>query len=112
MLRDTQSGSPRRLQHEREKTMSSYKSNLAVGQWVEFYRTHDKHTKLRGKIARIHPGADDLVDVRTTPGNGSVSRLETASASDVTVIERPANAKEEEGEKAPAGGTTSAGGKA
>jgi hypothetical protein len=71
--------------------MTNFKNNLKVGQRVKFYRTHDKATELVGSITRVHPGDDDLVDVKTEPGKGSISRTETAHAADVTVVQESAS---------------------
>jgi hypothetical protein len=64
--------------------MTAFKNNFKVGQRVKFYRTHDKSTQLTGAIVRVWPGEEDLVDVKTEAGNGSISRVETAHAADVT----------------------------
>lgn len=88
--------------------MSKYKANLNVGQRVKFFRTHDKSTELIGTVTRVHPGDDDLVDVKTEAGKGSVSRTEVAHASDVTVLGDAASGTSQEGttiRSAPATGT-------
>jgi len=62
------------------------KKNLKVGQKVKFFRPNDKATPLTGTITKIYDGDDDVVDIKTDAGNGSVSRVETAHAPDVTVV--------------------------
>lgn len=65
---------------------TNYKANFKKGQRVKFYRTHDKFNQLSGTVVGIAGGDDDLVDVKSDEGNGSVSRVETVHASDVTFV--------------------------
>ena len=58
-------------------------AELKKGQHVQFFRTHDKSTPLTGKVVSIE---GDLVHIQTDEAKGSVSRLETAHATDVTLI--------------------------
>jgi hypothetical protein len=76
---------------------TQFKTRLKVGQRVTFFRTHDKAVQFTGKITRIYPGDEDCVDIKTEAGNGSVSRLETAHAADVTVIEEAPKDKASKG---------------
>jgi hypothetical protein len=68
------------------------KNNFKVGQRVTCFRPHDKSTPLTGTIKAIPEGDEDIVHVVTDEGNGSVSRLETIGASDVTPLDETQNA--------------------
>jgi len=67
-----------------------FKEAFAVGQRVRFARSHDKVTKLFGRIVKIHEGKDDCVDIKTEPDGKlvEVSSLETAHAGDVVLAEQ------------------------
>ena len=58
---------------------------LKAGQRVKFYRTHDKQTPLTGVIVDADQD-EPLVIIKTDEGNGSMSRIEEAHPSDVTVV--------------------------
>jgi len=64
-----------------------FKEAFTVGQRVRFARSHDKVTKLFGKIVKIHDGAVDCVDIETEPDGKAVevASLETAHAGDVVL---------------------------
>lgn len=65
-------------------------TEIKKGQRVNFFRTHDKTTKLVGKVVDFVEG---LVHIKTEAPEGSVSRLEEAHPADVTPIadeEKPA----------------------
>jgi hypothetical protein len=66
------------------------KTELKVGDRVEFLRSHDKHVKLKGVIVKIHEHSE-LVDIdRDVDGKiVEVKGVETAHAADVKVLERP-----------------------
>lgn len=84
-----------------------FKDRLTVGQRVKFRRSHDKNVQMTGMITRIHPGADDCVDVETEADGKicEVSGTETAHAGDCKVIEDARESKAsdgaESGESAP-----------
>lgn len=56
-------------------------STLKVGQKVKFRPTHQKDIELAGTVAKVNK--DGTVDVQSTAGNGSVSRLYPAHLSDI-----------------------------
>lgn len=66
--------------------MTNFKSKYAAGDRVQFFRSHDKSNVLTGTIVKVHAGDDDLVDIKTDAANGSISRIETVHASDVSGI--------------------------
>lgn len=71
------------------------KDRFKVGQRVRFRRSHDQATVLTGEIVKIHPGADDVLDVESEVDGKivEVSRVETVHARDVTaIVEKPAPA--------------------
>lgn len=70
-------------------TKKLLKDELEVGQRVEFFRSHDKQTKLTGTIVKVHDGPEDVVDVKSDAGNGSVSRVDTVHAFDVKLLSTP-----------------------
>jgi hypothetical protein len=67
-----------------------FKDAFKVGLRVLFARSHDKVTKLFGRIVKIHDGPDDCVDIETEPDGKKVevSSLETAHAADVVLAEQ------------------------
>ena len=69
---------------------------LSVGDVVEFFRSHDKQTKLTGTVTKIHAGPQDVVDVKSDANNGNRSTTETVHAADVKVLQK---AKETNGQK-------------
>jgi hypothetical protein len=64
-----------------------FKDAFTVGLRVLFARSHDKATKLFGRIVKIHDGNTDCVDVQTEPDGKKVevSTIETAHAGDVVL---------------------------
>jgi hypothetical protein len=58
---------------------------LKKGQRVRFRPTHHKELELTGSVKRVYE--DNSVDVKSDAGNGSISRLYSAHASDCSVIE-------------------------
>jgi hypothetical protein len=64
-----------------------FKDAFAVGLRVLFARSHDKATKLFGRIVKIHDGSADCVDIKTEPDGKKVevSTIETAHAGDVVL---------------------------
>ncbi len=64
-----------------------FKDAFTVGLRVLFARSHDKVTKLFGRIVKIHDGDSDCVDIATEPDGKrvEVSGIETAHAADVVL---------------------------
>lgn len=64
-----------------------FKEAFKVGQRVWFARSHDKVTKLFGRIVKVHAGNADCVDIETEVDGKVVekSSLETAHAADVVL---------------------------
>jgi hypothetical protein len=64
-----------------------FKDAFSVGQRVWFARSHDKVTKLFGRILKIHSGSADCVDIATEPDGKAVevAGIETAHAGDVVL---------------------------
>lgn len=71
---------------------------LKSGQRVTFRPTHAKEQKLTGKVKRVHKGGD-AVDVTSDADNGSVSRVYTVHADDVTAIEEESDEETESGQE-------------
>lgn len=60
-------------------------AKLQKGQAVTFYRFHDKSNAMRGHVQKVN--ADSTVEIKTVADKGSISRIETAHADDVTPVE-------------------------
>jgi len=72
------------------------KDSLKEGDHVEFSPSHNKALRLTGEIVKIHPGADDCVDIECDVDGKNVEvagHVETAHAGDVTVLESKAKGK-------------------
>ena len=69
----------------------AFKLSLAIGDVVEFFRSHDKATRLKGEIVKVHDGDDDVVDVKFHQDGKLVTaanHIETVHAKDVTVLDK------------------------
>jgi len=65
------------------------KDSLKEGDHVEFSPSHNKALRLTGEIVKIHPGADDCVDIECDVDGKNVEvegHVETAHAGEVKVL--------------------------